>query len=147
MTAGPGVTPILLDARADGAGGAFVLWSADTTGYDPQFLNYWYDSYVSRVTPGALLTAPPPASTGLALAAGPNPARGAVTARFALPDARPARLELLDLAGRRVTVRDVSGAGAHVETLGEGAALAPGVYLLRLTHGRDTRSTRVAVVR
>ena len=95
----------------------------------------------------APVAVPPPALSALALAAGPNPARGEVTARFALPDARPARLELLDLAGRRVAAREVSGAGAHAERFGDLGALAPGVYLLRLVHGGAVRTARVAVIR
>lgn len=145
LPSSPGLTPLLLAARADGAGGAFLLWTRDTSFYDPNTLNYWYDSYVTRITPGALLGVPP-ATAALKLAAGPNPARGALAARFTLPDARPARLELIDLSGRRLLSRDVSGAGGHSVSLGEASALPPGLYLLRLTHGGVSRTVRVALV-
>ncbi len=144
----PGLTPILLDARTDEAGGAYLLWSADTTGYDPQFVNYWYDSYVTRVSPGSVTGVGPQLPAGsLALAAGPNPVRGALTVRFSLPDASPARLELLDLAGRRVRAMDVEGTGEHATRFVEPGALPPGLYLVKLSRGGDVKTVRIAVVR
>ena len=130
----------LMAAMGDGEGGAYVQWQdQNATGWDRVFL--------VRAQAGAFLGVPPGAGNGLALAAGPNPVRGELTVRFTLPDARPARLELLDLAGRRVAARDVRGDGAHAERLGEAAALPPGVYLLRLTHGTQVGTARVALVR
>jgi hypothetical protein len=77
----------------------------------------------------------------------PNPSRGeALTVRFSLPTAAPARLELLDVAGRRIASHDV-GMGQHTLGLGAGQHLAPGLYLVRLTQGANTRTTRVAVIR
>jgi hypothetical protein len=76
----------------------------------------------------------------------PNPAARELFVRFTLPDARAARLELVDLAGRRVRAIDVGGrAGRHVAQLG--AAARPGIYWVRLVAGEVTRTTRVAVVR
>src|SRR5262249_52448948 len=83
------------------------------------------------------------------LGAQPNPARRDLTVSYSLPspDVRGS-LELLDLAGRRVAVRDLSGesAGRHQVTLLERASLAPGVYLLRLTHDGAVRGMKVAVI-
>jgi hypothetical protein len=77
----------------------------------------------------------------------PNPSRGgALTVRFSLPTAAPARLDLLDVAGRRIASHEV-GAGQHTLDLGGGQHLAPGLYLVRLTQGTNTRTTRVAVLR
>jgi hypothetical protein len=76
----------------------------------------------------------------------PNPSRGgALTVRFSLPTAAPARLELLDVAGRRIASHEV-GVGQHTLDLGTGQHLAPGLYLVRLTQGANTRTTRVAVI-
>ena len=132
-----------IGATGDGEGGVYFAWS----GTDSVGVNRWI--FISHATwPGpVVLDAPTPASAPLALTIGPNPARGALTARFTLPDARPARLELLDLAGRRVAAREVNGTGAHAETFSEAAALSPGVYLMRLEHGGAVRTTRVAVIR
>jgi hypothetical protein len=58
----------------------------------------------------------------------------------------PARLELLDIAGRRIASHEV-GAGQHTLDLGGGQRLAPGLYLVRLTQGANTRTTRVAMLK
>ncbi len=84
------------------------------------------------------------------LGAWPNPARQdlAVSLALAKSDAR-GTLELLDLAGRRVAVRDLGGlaAGRHQVTLLERQSVQPGLYLVRLTHGGEVRSMKVAVLR
>jgi len=78
----------------------------------------------------------------------PNPGGRDLTVEFALPDGAPARLELLDIAGRRVVSREVGGLGAgrHTLSLAQGGALAPGIYLLRLTRGGRSLTARVVVV-
>jgi hypothetical protein len=77
----------------------------------------------------------------------PNPSRGgSLMVRFSLPTDAPARLELLDVAGRRIASREV-GIGQHTLDLGAGQHLAPGLHLVRLTQGVNTRTTRVAVFR
>jgi hypothetical protein len=79
----------------------------------------------------------------------PNPATTALAVTFSLPDAAPARLEAFDLTGRRVAAREVGplGGGSHEVALGEGRALAPGVYLLRLTRGARVLKARAVIVR
>jgi hypothetical protein len=79
----------------------------------------------------------------------PNPGSGSrLIIPFTLPVAAPARLELLDVSGRRVAVRDVGslGAGRHTVDLAEGQRLPAGVYLVRLMQGTQTRVRRVAVL-
>ena len=77
----------------------------------------------------------------------PNPADREIWVSFALPGSAPASLELLDVAGRRVTGRTVSGAGTQtLEVLG-GARLPTGIYLVRLTQDGQHAATRVSVVR
>jgi len=86
----------------------------------------------------------------LALAvAGANPTSGhALVVDVALPSADRARLELLDVMGRRVAERDLGslGTGRHSVDLGDGERFAPGVYLLRLTQGSEKRTARVTVL-
>ena len=79
----------------------------------------------------------------------PNPASRGLTAAFSLPDAAPARLELLDLAGRKVLVRDVGalGGGSHVVPLAEERTIAPGLYVLRLSRRGRSLTARAIVVR
>ncbi len=95
----------------------------------------------------------PPAgdASGLALAgARPNPARGELVVSFTLPAGGDhGRLDLVDVAGRRVFSRSLDGfaAGEHRLRLDAGADLAPGIYLVRLTWGRRSLTARVCVVR
>ncbi len=79
----------------------------------------------------------------------PNPSRGdRLTVQFSLPDLAPARLELFDLGGRRVSTREVGalGAGAHAMDLSAGRTFAPGLYIVRLTQHGLARTVRVAVL-
>ena len=79
----------------------------------------------------------------------PNPTHGErLSIDFILPRAGTARLELLDVAGRRVVGREVGslGIGRHQVDLASGARLVPGLYLVRLTQGANTRTKRVAVL-
>ena len=79
----------------------------------------------------------------------PDPARGAARVSFTLPDAAPARLEVVDIGGRRVFEREVggSGAGEHVIDLDSAARWPPGIYLVRLIRGDRARTAKLALMR
>jgi hypothetical protein len=79
----------------------------------------------------------------------PNPAIGTPRAAFSLPDDSPARLDLLDVSGRRIASRDVGslGAGQHVVALEEAHGIEPGIYWLRLTRDGEARTVRGVVSR
>jgi len=78
----------------------------------------------------------------------PNPARGAATIVFSLAAPARATLKVYDLAGREVATPfdGAAAAGRHTATV-DAAALAPGVYLYRLTAGGDVATGRLAVTR
>ena len=77
----------------------------------------------------------------------PNPALSGLQVAFTLPDAGPVRLALYDVGGRLVLERTtILEAGSHVTNLA-GADLAPGVYLVRLTHGGRSLTSRASVMR
>ena len=77
----------------------------------------------------------------------PNPSRGSTPyVRFVLPDARKARLELLNVAGRSVWSREVSCAGPHALRVGGGQRLGAVIYFVRLTREQRSLVRRVAVV-
>lgn len=81
--------------------------------------------------------------------ASPNPGSGnRLIIPFTLPAATHARLELVDVSGRRVALREVGslGAGRHTVNLAEGRRLPAGVYLVRLVQGTQIRVRRVAVL-
>jgi len=91
-----------------------------------------------------------PGALELALAGfQPNPSPGSPRVSFTLPSPGPGRLELFDLAGRRVAERDLAAlpAGRHVVALAEGVELPPAAYVLRLNHGGQVRTARGVVVR
>ena len=93
-----------------------------------------------------------PSAAPLALAlepVSPNPTRGATPViRFALASSAPAQLELLDIAGRSVTSREVGamGAGRHTIALGPTTGMRSGLYWVRLRQGSEVRVTRVVVL-
>jgi hypothetical protein len=81
----------------------------------------------------------------------PNPMRGQGTLAFALPEAGPVRVELFDLAGRRVRrLLDEAHvkAGRHAIPVSSHAPrLAAGVYFYRVdAAGAGVRSGRVVVL-
>jgi hypothetical protein len=79
----------------------------------------------------------------------PNPSDGALVVAFSLPDDRPARLELLDTAGRRVLEQALGapGPGEHVARIAAAPSLPPGLYFVRLRHGDRTLTARCAIAR
>ncbi len=82
----------------------------------------------------------PASAVGLSLGGFlPNPARAGTAVRFTLPSAAPARLEMLDVAGRTVMSTDVGsmGAGQHQVHID---GTRPGVYIVRLTQAGHTVS-------
>jgi hypothetical protein len=77
----------------------------------------------------------------------PNPSNGPLTLSFSLASSSPARIELVDLSGRRVFERQVGdlGAGFHVVRLD--ANLPAGIYAVRLTQGGRTLTSKATIVR
>ncbi|MGH7731273.1 MAG: PKD domain-containing protein, partial [Candidatus Eiseniibacteriota bacterium] len=78
---------------------------------------------------------------------GPNPAGSELWVEFSLADRGPACVELMDVAGRRVAVREVGSFGPGRHRLAVRDDLPTGVYLVRLVQGARTRVAKVAVLR
>jgi hypothetical protein len=77
----------------------------------------------------------------------PNPALRDLYVSFSLPTAAPATLALFDLNGRLLRTLGLGTSGRQVVRLDEGLSLDPGIYLVRLTQGARTLTSRVSVVR
>jgi Galactose oxidase, central domain len=134
-----GVMHFVDNAIAKGTNYAYQLYVEDPTGP--------VGSDTVQVTVPA---GPPPGSVVFALTgARANPSDATLDVAFNLPDGRAARLELLDVTGRRLRTIEVGamGAGPHTVSLGEGAGLEPGLYLIRLEGGGRRLSRRVVVLR
>jgi hypothetical protein len=102
------------------------------------------------VLPSSVLGVPTPRPGRLALERITNPALGGRMAlAFTLPSAASARLEVMDVTGRRVFTREVGtmGAGRHTVHVGGDTPLRSGVYFVRLSQGADGASARVTVLR
>jgi hypothetical protein len=78
----------------------------------------------------------------------PNPTAGPLAVWFTLSSRMPARLDLIDLAGRRVLRREVGslGRGRHVLSLAPSRRLESGLYFVRLAQGGFVSAERVAVI-
>jgi hypothetical protein len=77
----------------------------------------------------------------------PQPSRGSFRVSFRLPQTGSARLEVIDLVGRRVAQRDVSGGGLQQIDFGRTERLPPGVYVVRLTRAGQSRTATAVVLR
>ncbi len=129
---------------SDGAGGAYALWNEWRGCAAHESCNR---AWLARLLDTGVAATPAPGPARLALAApNPNPTHGRFTVQATLPDERPARLEVFDVAGRAVFARELSGAGTHAVTV-DGAALTPGVHWVRLAHASGVRASRVVMVR
>ena len=124
-----GTAPALIP---DGTGGCTVSWRG--TGLR------------ARPSSGPVTGVDPAISTSFALrGARPNPAHGRFGVAFSLAEAGSVRLDVLDVAGRRVWHRAEAGLGPgqHVFQVGR---VKPGLYFLRLRQGSREATARVVVI-
>ncbi len=100
-------------------------------------------SLLAPVEPSA-----PGGTDGLGLFVLPNPFSHTATLQYSLSAPGPVRLDVFDLAGRRVAtlVEGVQAAGTHT-ALFEGTALASGVYLYRIEASGESVTGRMTLVR
>ncbi|MDH5628343.1 MAG: T9SS type A sorting domain-containing protein, partial [Candidatus Krumholzibacteria bacterium] len=130
-------------ASPDGAGGIDVVW-ADTRGGN-------VDLYANRVgnsggTPTGV--GGPAGAPGLVVSRGyPNPFARAV--RFDIEaGSQRVTMEVFDVAGRRVAVREARAGGILFDARDNNGRLLPaGVYLCRFTAGGATQTRKIVVTR
>ena len=130
------------------AGEAATMWDGNPVNAPPYLgdapdLGAHETVYPVSVPPGS-------ATTSLAIrGVRPNPSVGPLSVAFTLPDASPARIDVIDLAGRRVLGRDLAGLGpgSHVVSFPEAATLPAGVYTIRLSQAGRSVAARSIVMR
>lgn len=137
-------------AVEDGRGGAILGWKDWGVAWES-------DVFAARLDalgqPGTAGVPPRTAPAALALSAGPSPARtgGAITLRIAMPTPGTARIELLDVSGRRVALLRGSAGAPGVLTLrwdgrdAAGRSVPPGLYFARAEAAGRTAFARVAI--
>jgi len=82
----------------------------------------------------------------------PNPFRVATEIGFTLPRAADVRLEVFDLLGRRIAMLAEGRMTSGVHSVSwnrldpSGSPVKPGVYLYRLTAGREVAQKRMIVL-
>ena len=83
------------------------------------------------------------------LGASPNPASESFHVAFTLPNSDAARIDVFDVAGRRVASREVGtlGPGFHTVDLGESREIAMGVFWLRLRQGNRALTAKACLLR
>lgn len=85
--------------------------------------------------------------TGAGLTVGPNPTRGAATARITLGASVSARVTVQDVLGREVAALHDGPLGAGEHAFALPAGLAPGVYVVRALAGGVASARTLTVVR
>jgi hypothetical protein len=134
--------------RADGTGHLTLEDREVIAGKTYEYRLGWIEEGVE--TFGGAVTVEVPLRAEFSLAgARPNPAVRFLHVSFSLPDLSPARVEVLDVTGRRVASREVHAAqaGAQAVEFGEATTLRAGVYLVRLTQGGRSLTRRVVLIR
>jgi hypothetical protein len=129
---------------ATGAGGAIAAWTDTRNGKDT-------DIYAVQILEAEPLDVPGVGGPkAVFLASSPNPARGSLMLRFALPQEGEARLSIYDLSGRRVREL-ISGARPAGEQSiawdlrdANGIAVRPGLYFARLEAAGRSLTQRLA---
>ena len=134
-------TQILTSMIALPPADALIVW-ADTRSGEP-------DVYAALLEPtGAppLAVPPSPLPGTIALTLAPNPAGATAQVSFTLPEAGPAALEVVDLAGRVVVRLEAEARSGRQSLPLDTTPLPGGLYWARLRQANHTVASRFAVV-
>jgi hypothetical protein len=134
---------------ADGSGGGIVSWFDFRIGLGTS------DIFAQRVQANGQLggtVVDVPAQTGLEFvleSIHPNPSRGGpLTVRFSLGTSERVTVELVDLAGRRMSAQDMGllGPGRHAIELAPAGRIPAGLYFVRVLAGSSSRSHSAVIL-
>jgi hypothetical protein len=145
----PGTSVVLTAVRTTGH--RFVGWSGDASGVaNPLTLTVGTSKHVvAQFEPDVLDVDSRPGSGPGIESVEPNPSRGRLRVRYALPHAAWTRVQVVDVAGRVVaTLLDGErGAGSHVlDWDAREARVRGGLYFVRLTWGPHATTRRLVFV-
>ena len=130
------------------AGAVSVVWNGNVVSAPPYSGSA--PDLGARETFGSVSVADGSRASELALTGvHPNPPRAGFAVAFTLPDASPARIEIVDAMGRRVLGRELGdvGAGTHHVSIPESRSLPAGTYLVRVVQGGRSRAAVCSVIR
>jgi hypothetical protein len=161
---GPGVTNhFRLRAIAEGISPVTIVTAPDVSFYDAGlFISPAHPTRPRQVsfTNAVVVVGPDPTGGPVVPGAGPlglrirpNPVPAATELAFETAAPGPARLEILDVTGRRVFFRawPTLAAGEHRETWSgrgsRGERLPAGVYLVRMRDGQGIRTGKITLLR
>jgi len=111
------------------------------------------DAYFAKLTGGVLGVAQAPVAVLDFAAPSPNPSRGVTTLRYSLPASGAARIELVDLAGRRIWQSRSADLPAGIHAMDwngrteSGQRAEPGIYFARLSTVWGSRTQRIVRLR
>ena len=132
------------------AGAVSIAWNGEKVSAD-SYLGMAPDLGARESAAGSVVSVPRPTRpAGMAIdSVRPNPASNSVAVSFTLRDGSPARLELMDPAGRKILVQELGalGPGGHAVKLPTTRALPPGVYLVRLVQGDRSAAAPMVIAR
>jgi len=132
------------------ASGTLVYDDTDiTAGVGYQYRLRLAEGGVSRFVGYTAAFAPLPIAPDVSLGSPyPNPTPRNILVPLTLTGTDPATLKLFDVTGREVRSLQIGwlGAGNHVVNLAEGAALRPGLYVVKFEQGGLSLTRRVTVV-
>lgn len=151
LALGPEVADAEVALVASQSGAALPLWS-DPVWADASSTHVVDRSFGAWINPGPTAV-PGPERPVPTLSAYPNPFNPRVTLEFESPRSGPARLEILDLAGRSVAVLDDGTWPAGRRSVvwegrdARGQAVSSGIYFARLRAADRTLTRKLVLVR
>ena len=139
-----GWTATLADART---GRTVDLTSATDLAFTTDAAQDWAERFTLTVTPGNLVATDGAAAAAVALSAPrPNPATRSAALTLTLDAPQHVRASVLDALGREVQVVLDAEASGSVRLDVDTSALAPGVYVVRVTGASFAETRRLTVV-
>jgi len=129
--------------RVTATNGAFPQINNPTTVFSPWITLLVQNLVGVEEAPAALSLSPP----------APNPTKDGAAIAYALPSAGPARVEVIDLQGRRIAVLADGSAAAGIHRIewdgrnADGRRVESGVYWVRLAFGDARKLQRLVVIR